>query len=610
MPTGIIHSVNGRKLIMGVGGRPIRGDRSVVVDSTVATQIVITTSPAGVTSGSPFTTQPIVRLRDVSNANVAESGVVVTAYLSSGSGALSGVRQVATDASGIATFTNLTYTGPGFFTVSFSALLSEEHAIWLDTAETDLTANYFEVETNGGLFSRVSDGGSTRWRAVCGVGNAAVDLGNLKLGFGRMPSGGGLSSSGFTTHDFGKVSVECDMYHSVNSLTADQDKFLRMIVIASGNWAEAAKSHCWSNGTTHLQLDPTTTVVDNVMNGTGSNDYAHQRYLGAVDGSKIVFAGAGANAATTLRHYVHEMTLNAPGIADGSNRLYIDGVLDIERTGLDFVGRWTGYGINSCRWENYRELGIGKANNRYMDNLKVTGWARVLVHSSQLDAGAAAVQVGGTGAIGWTETEAVAGGDTLVLTLSDDTFLAAGASFDGQRQAVIDGLVAATSPANGWNALRSTISVTALVRTSSTVVTLTVPALATYSITNNEILTWTVPAAALTGGVALVATPTITITATGGVTPWLEEDFSSYANNAAVQASAWYTGAPGWQDTAWSSTNGMSLDLTEGYGTSDRCLKTSFPAGAYDRRAHGQHGLARVHGRVLDGNLGQVLDHL
>lgn len=71
------------------------------------------------------------------------------------------------------------------------------------------------------------------------------------------------------------------------------------------------------------------------------------------------------------------------------------------------------------------------------------------------------------------------------------------------------------------------------------------------------------------------------LTGGGGPSPWLEEDFSGYANDAAVQAAAWYADAP-WQDTAWSPTDGMSLDTTEGYGTSDRCLKTSFPIGAYD----------------------------
>lgn len=61
---------------------------------------------------------------------------------------------------------------------------------------------------------------------------------------------------------------------------------------------------------------------------------------------------------------------------------------------------------------------------------------------------------------------------------------------------------------------------------------------------------------------------------------WYSTDFSEFANAAAIQSMSWYTGI--WQDTVWDTTDGMSLDTTEGYGTSDRCLKTNFPSGAYD----------------------------
>jgi hypothetical protein len=49
------------------------------------------------------------------------------------------------------------------------------------------------------------------------------------------------------------------------------------------------------------------------------------------------------------------------------------------------------------------------------------------------------------------------------------------------------------------------------VRTSSTVCTITFAADAGYDITAQETLTWTIPAAALTGASAVVATPTFTI---------------------------------------------------------------------------------------------------
>lgn len=119
--------------------------------------------------------------------------------------------------------------------------------------------------------------------------------------------------------------------------------------------------------------------------------------------------------------------------------------------------------------------------------------------------------VSGTVTGAWYESHVVSGVDTLIVTLANDTWVAAGATFDAQRAAIRDGVVAATSPANGWNAVRSTIPVTAVVRTSATVVTITIPALPSFSITANQTLTVTVPASALTGGGAVVATPTMTI---------------------------------------------------------------------------------------------------
>ena len=84
------------------------------------------------------------------------------------------------------------------------------------------------------------------------------------------------------------------------------------------------------------------------------------------------------------------------------------------------------------------------------------------------------------------------------------------------RQAIINGLVSAQSEAHGWNAdLKPNIPVGAVVRTSDTVVTITLPADATYDITASETITDTVPAIALVGGTDIVATPTMSVAPTG-----------------------------------------------------------------------------------------------
>jgi len=119
-----------------------------------------------------------------------------------------------------------------------------------------------------------------------------------------------------------------------------------------------------------------------------------------------------------------------------------------------------------------------------------------------------------------TETDVVTGGKTIIITLTGDTWIAAGAaSFDLQRQNIINGIDSAQSEATGWDLVPKALqSVTGVVRTSNTVVTVTLDAFATYNITATESITVTIPGTALTGGNAVVATPTFTVTAVGAGT--------------------------------------------------------------------------------------------
>ena len=112
-----------------------------------------------------------------------------------------------------------------------------------------------------------------------------------------------------------------------------------------------------------------------------------------------------------------------------------------------------------------------------------------------------------------SELDIVLGGRTLILTLTNDTWVAAGATFNGQRQAILDGITSAQAEATGWNAVvRDLEPVGSVVRTSDTVVTITWSASGTYDITAQETITATIPTAALsTAASPVVATPTFTI---------------------------------------------------------------------------------------------------
>ena len=141
--------------------------------------------------------------------------------------------------------------------------------------------------------------------------------------------------------------------------------------------------------------------------------------------------------------------------------------------------------------------------------------ARPVVLSRQNKAAAVSAAVSGTITAAVTEADIVAGGKTLIITLTGDTWIAAGAlSFDLQRDEIIAGVTSAQNEALGWNLVPKVLqSLGGVARTSDTVVTITWDAFATYDITAQETITVTVPATAVNGAQAIVATPTFTVDA-------------------------------------------------------------------------------------------------
>lgn len=122
------------------------------------------------------------------------------------------------------------------------------------------------------------------------------------------------------------------------------------------------------------------------------------------------------------------------------------------------------------------------------------------------------------------EADVVAGGKTLVITLTDDSWIPAGAgSFDLQRDEILAGIDSAQSEATGWDAVpKVNQALGGIVRTSGTVVTITWDAFATYNITAQETITVTIPGTAVVSGKSTVATPTFTVSPTGGSGPLVD----------------------------------------------------------------------------------------
>ena len=111
------------------------------------------------------------------------------------------------------------------------------------------------------------------------------------------------------------------------------------------------------------------------------------------------------------------------------------------------------------------------------------------------------------------ESEVVTGSETIILTLANGVWNKNTTAFEAARQAMINGMDSAQSENAGWDAeVKANESVTAVVRTSATVVTITLSAAGSFVITANETITVTIPAALLEGQIEGLAAGTFTVT--------------------------------------------------------------------------------------------------
>ena len=98
----------------------IIGSISLLVQQVAAT-MTLTLQPGDAASGSPFSSQPVLEIRDANGNRVAgDNQTTVTSSVASGTASLSGSTS-ATASGGVVTFADLTLTGPvGNHTLSFS----------------------------------------------------------------------------------------------------------------------------------------------------------------------------------------------------------------------------------------------------------------------------------------------------------------------------------------------------------------------------------------------------------------------------------------------------------------------------------------------------------
>lgn len=112
------------------------------------------------------------------------------------------------------------------------------------------------------------------------------------------------------------------------------------------------------------------------------------------------------------------------------------------------------------------------------------------------------------GNLGLVETDIVAGGQSFTIELTGTTWVADVVSDGTKKAALVAGITGNSQDAHGWNV---EVTITDVVRTSDTVVTMTLPASAGYDITTPEEVSVQIAAALNAANEVINATPNITI---------------------------------------------------------------------------------------------------
>lgn len=123
------------------GTTPYSPPNITVLTGAAAKFIMKTQPPANAILNTPLSPQPAVQLTDIGGNPVATAGIQVTARIISGGGTLNGASTVPTDATGAATYTNLSISGPlglrqlGFANVAFDSTVSNTIVMGVGAAQ-------------------------------------------------------------------------------------------------------------------------------------------------------------------------------------------------------------------------------------------------------------------------------------------------------------------------------------------------------------------------------------------------------------------------------------------------------------------------------------------
>lgn len=190
--------------------------------------------------------------------------------------------------------------------------------------------------------------------------------GGCKVFFGDSPTGNPIVKRGRKYTD---VYWRLYVKHQAGWQGGGPAKLSRATSLASSNWTQAMIAHVWSSGET-LTLDPASGVRGGRVATERYNDFPNLRWLGNKPAAELqLFSKSESGWWVCVEA---RAKLNAPGERDGVNQLWLDGRLEAERTGLDWMGSYTGHGINAVFLEAYWNEGSPVEQSRWLDHFVIS----------------------------------------------------------------------------------------------------------------------------------------------------------------------------------------------------------------------------------------------
>lgn len=194
----ITGTIGDRTISFSASGLSPAVSSTITITPGAAAQLAVTTQPSSTAqAGVAFPQQPVIRVQDASGNNVAQAGVTVTAAIASGGGTLGGTSTATSDASGAATFTNLSIGGTaGNRTLSFSsAPLTSATSNTINLTAGAAAAVTFSAQPSNVVASAAITP-AVQLSIVDSFGNVVTSAtGNVTVAIGTNPSGGTLGGT-------------------------------------------------------------------------------------------------------------------------------------------------------------------------------------------------------------------------------------------------------------------------------------------------------------------------------------------------------------------------------------------------------------------------------